>query len=1159
MNTNPLSYSDLIKPDNSITNLIAQLDELIATFETARQKIQGAATDVAKGMQGVSGASEEQRKSIQAAANESERLLQEYRQISDEERKARQTRIDLTAAQKEALQIDKLIAQINRSKEGSYNRLSAQYRLNKIRLNEMSEAERHGTKAGRELEKETEQLYNEMKKLQEQTGKHQLNVGNYKSAVSGLAAGFVALGAGIGAAAMALNKLSGRLKVISGFEQATVNLRTILGVTSEAMQDLENDARNLGRTTEYTAAQVVQLQTELAKLGFTIPDIRNMQQSVLALATDLSAGLGESAQLVGSTLRQFGADTRDAAHYVDVLVKGANASALSFSSYQTAMAQIAPVANAFGFSLEDTISLLGTLANSGLEASMAATATRNIILRLADANSDLGKSMSQPVRDIPTLVSGLKELRDRGVDLSEALEMTDRRSVAAFSALMKQSEAVQELRDQLDGLDGYAIGIRETRLQTIEGQMKAVQSAWEGVTLAFSNSRGVIAGVLSEVAAGLNSITDRLDPAGKEARQMAALIKNFEVIFADGDIERTYETTRKAIDKNIKSVQSSLAENNRLGGRWKKGNKELEKQLENLLKDQEALEGAYLNAQRNAQYEAEKAAKQAEEEQRKELQANRAAQEQIRKEIQATTEMRVKTRQQEVALMPEGFAKERELLKVNYESQRQQLMAKLQGDKELTKSQRAELNKQLLLLDKKYEQDGEKLEQKIRQSELKAEAESIQLRLAAVEKGSQEELDLRMELLDKQREIELAANETLAEDVRKSEAEINAKYDAQVLQQTAQFAQKRAEILFQAQQEREAAEFSLLDRNERQKTAFALQQEIDRLNNILELDKVAAVKMTDEQAEAIRAAIAAIEKERASLPYDNLYELLGINLTGQQQNALNTAIGSIKESISSIVDSWNEAAQAAVDAADKQVEAAKQALDAQIEARRNGYANNVAMAQKELELAQKNQAKAVAEKQKAERAQRAIDTITQASSLVTASANIWSSLSAIPVVGPSMAVAAIATMWASFAAAKVKAAQVSKTEKYGEGTVELLEGGSHASGHDIDLGRKKDGTRRRAEGGEYFAIINKRSSRKFRRTIPDVIKSLNDGTFADRYQRASARMDNYVIQMPDGGRTDLKLLESDVAAIRKQGEETRFIDKDGSVVVRYKNLTRKIR
>jgi hypothetical protein len=130
---------------------------------------------------------------------------------------------------------------------------------------------------------------------------------------------------------------------------------------------------------------------------------------------------------------------------------------------------------------------------------------------------------------------------------------------------------------------------------------------------------------------------------------------------------------------------------------------------------------------------------------------------------------------------------------------------------------------------------------------------------------------------------------------------------------------------------------------------------------------------------------------------------------------------------------------------------------------------------------------------------------------------------------------------------------MTKTEEYGEGTVELLQGGSHQSGNDIDLGRKKDGTRRRAEGGEYFAVINRRSSRRFRRLIPNVVKSLNDGTFLSKYGNA----------YPDAGimvmnaQNDISQLSDDVRAIRKQGEERVFIDGQGRKVEKHKNVTRR--
>lgn len=168
---------------------------------------------------------------------------------------------------------------------------------------------------------------------------------------------------------------------------------------------------------------------------------------------------------------------------------------------------------------------------------------------------------------------------------------------------------------------------------------------------------------------------------------------------------------------------------------------------------------------------------------------------------------------------------------------------------------------------------------------------------------------------------------------------------------------------------------------------------------------------------------------------------------------------------------------------------------------------------------------------------------------------IWSQL------GFPFAIPAIAIMWASFAAAKIKAAQMSKaagggSESYGDGTVELLAGGSHQSGDDVDLGTKPDGTRRRAEGGEFFAVINKRNSRRYRRLIPDVIRSLNNGTFARKYGNAYAGGDDVVLNVT-GQSPDIKELQNDVREIKEQNKRRFYMTGDGKVVEIYKNLKRK--
>ena len=240
------------------------------------------------------------------------------------------------------------------------------------------------------------------------------------------------------------------------------------------------------------------------------------------------------------------------------------------------------------------------------------------------------------------------------------------------------------------------------------------------------------------------------------------------------------------------------------------------------------------------------------------------------------------------------------------------------------------------------------------------------------------------------------------------------------------------------------------------------------------------------------------------------------------------------------------AADAAVAASEAEVGAAQSRLDAEIEARNNGYANSVQSAQKELQLAKKTQDKALKEQEKAQKAEAAIQTLQQIGSLVTASAKIWGQL------GFPWAIPAIAVMFGSFAFAKVKAAQSTKTQ-FGEGDYSVLEGGSHASGNDIYLGNQ-GGVDQYAEGGEGRAIFSKKSTRKYKSILPEIVKSLNKGEFEKKFGN-SYGMDGMNLMVAGGG-ANLKTLEKGVDRLVNQGERRYYTDGNGRVVEVYKNLKR---
>ena len=1159
-NPNPIYYRDLITPDDSITKLMDQLDELITKYDGAKQKIQGAAAEMVKGIQGVSGASEEQRKAIQLVTEQSDKLVAEYRDVTTAQWKATQAFAEAAAAKKESAQIDKLVTQINTSVEGSYNRLSAQYRLNKIRLNEMSAAERQSTEAGRALEAETAAIYEEMKRLQEATGKHQLNVGNYADAAKGLKMELTSL-----IQQMALLKTNGEQN-----SEEYQKMAQRAGELKDAMLDAQTEVKAMASDTQTLDATMgaasaasggMSAVTGTMALMGTTSETASEAQKNLGGAIGIVSGLTavqnalqkESNLMTGIRTLQTKAATK--AEQLDTAAKKKNIAATTGATIAQRIFNAVAAANPYvllAIALVTVVGALVALAAGANRAAKEQTKLNKATAAQLDYMEEYAKSATRANNErIQALQNELDVAKARNASLSETRKLEDEIYNERVKAHDRQMDIYKE---QVAGLDANRAKVEQLQKTLLELQQAQ--------------------------AAGKNRLRVDVDLDGKV--ENTKIDKAIEVV--QGQIDNYGRSVQIAVDLQTEGADIAkeravqLAQRRNEGQQIAKTETDVLRSAQDarlaLIRDSYTRESAILKANSQRQIEDIKTrlktesnltrkARQALNDQILAIQEkyNRDAEDLRNRYAAIDLSAQRETEDVRIALMADGAEKQRTELRVQYERRIEDLTTALATERDLTEKQVAEMYDQMLLLGDQYRNELAKLDGEITIDQMNADAARIQLRLDAARDGSQEQVDLSIELLKKQREIELAENAQLAEDVRQSDADINAKWDAVIMRQTTELTQKRALYLLDMQQELAASEFSLLDKNERQKTQFQLQMEKERLQKILELDAAASVKMTEQERKTIENTIKAIEKESKKLPYNNLYELLGIGLDSDQQSALNTAIDSVKESISSLVDSWNQAAEAAVNSANAQVEAAQRTLDAEIEARNAGYANEVETAQKELDLAKKNQEKALKEQQKAQKAQLAIDSITQASSLVTASANIWSSLSGIPVVGPALAAAALVTMWASFAAAKIRAAQVSKqqTEQYGDGTVELLQGGSHASGHDIDLGTKADGTRRRAEGGEFFAVINKRNSRRFRDVIPDVINSFNDGTFADRYQRANAAMAGYAVGLVGGGTTDVSGLEKDVAAIRQQGDETRYVDGQGNTIIRYKNLTRKIK
>ena len=415
--------------------------------------------------------------------------------------------------------------------------------------------------------KKTRDRMRELKGQSDSTGK----------AMQSMAAGLKTAYMGVVGAVYGLARVfGGAINTMKDFEQANVNLSTILGVTTDQMEDLTEEALRLGRSTRYTASEVTALQTELAKLGFNQGQIKAMEEPVLNFATAVGAELPEAAALAGAALRMFGLNSTDAEDTLAALALSTNKSALSFGYLQNSLSTVGPVAKTFGFGIKDTTALLGALANSGFDASSAATATRNIILKLADANGDLAKALGGPVKTFDELIAGLQSLNEKGVDLTTTLELTDKRSVAAFNSFLSGADSAIELRNALLETDGVLKDIAEQRMNTLEGATLTLKSAWQGFILELRGSTGVLKSIADGLTLIVQGMTDVVS-GGKirHENSVNALLEDLRFSFETE--EEAAEEAARQMEKYQKQAASLREQIENEAG--KKRKKRLEKEL----------------------------------------------------------------------------------------------------------------------------------------------------------------------------------------------------------------------------------------------------------------------------------------------------------------------------------------------------------------------------------------------------------------------------------------------------------------------------------------------------------------------------------------------------------------------------------------------------
>ena len=950
-----------------------------------------------------------------------------------------------TTQVREANKIAELNARIANSAEGSYNQLSAQYALNKIRLNQMSAAEREAIDVGQQLEKETNELYQQMIKLQEATGNYRLSVGNYKKAWDGLGVSVTQIVRELPAAAVSLNTF-------------------FLGISNNIPMLVD------------------EIQRLRAQGTSTVGVIKQIGKSLL--------GWNSILVIILTVLSAFGSQIFK---WIDGLLSGKNAVLSVTEAMETLNEELSKNASTYG----NEVSILRRLSDEWKRLGSSIKEQQQFI---KDNQSEFNK-LDVSINDVNTASSVFVDNTDEFIEALKARA----KAQAALNILSEQTGKLLEIENKIE--------VERTKEYSF-----------------FENA----ANYFKAFAAGFSGKDSDLSFATRLATQRK---RNID------DLEDDKEELQETVDNYFKVYQFYIDKTNEIYDKLGLEEKHKKDRKGPQMRDTEdTLESLSIAA-------------------------TKAYQESVtaieREEIKKRRKEYLEAYNVEVADLSRKYNKIQRIL----DGQDSRYKKLTEEQKEQAIKAQDEIVKAIENKQKEVEQGLSLLTYEKQERDAQTQLEALNLQIAAVKKGSEEELQLRLQVLRVEEQIALARNRQLPPSQRQDESAISAGFKKQRTDVTTDYNMTS----FDQQQALDEAEFNAVKHNQAEITKFKLEQEKERWQYQIRLAEAGSLDWTKTQIDAAKATVNGINeqlKENQSFIArigergfkGALFESFGWNK--DQIDAMSQATDFIVNQFSEILAAEVALAEKEKELADARVARAQSAYEAEVEARNKGYANNVATAKKELEQEKKNQLQKQKMLEAAQKRQQAVDTIAQTSSLITASALLWKSFAGTGPAAPFLAAAAIAAMWTSFAVAKIKARQVTSagSEEYGEGGLEFLEGGSHASGNDIDLGvNNKRRRRMRAEGGEALAIINKRRTRQYRKVLPDVIESFNKGTFEDKYLNAFAGADRANISIVSNSSADLSKLERDVSNIRKQNETKYFTMPDGTVIMQYKNVKRIIK
>lgn len=340
------------------------------------------------------------------------------------------------------------------------------------------------------------------------------------------------------------------LKPAIDFEKQMSGVQSVLDLDkqSAAMKQLTADARKWGAASSFSPGEAAQAQFALGSGGFNADQIHKSLGGTLQLAEAGKVELERAAQIAVGTLNGFGLAASEIGRVNDVFLKGTNLTATSVDGLGETMKYVAPIAKAYGASIEQATAMTGLLGNNNILDTQAGTSLRSIMTRFAGPPKEATKAFAKLKIETKDSNGNLRDMSDILAEVNVATkkmgtgdrldifkDIAGQEAVSAFAVLVDQSAVldknsgktvnkIKELTKQLERSEGAAARAAAILKDNLAGDIEQLGGSIQDLSISALNALGTdMRGFVTSLGAFIDRIKVWVDANPELVRTIANL------------------------------------------------------------------------------------------------------------------------------------------------------------------------------------------------------------------------------------------------------------------------------------------------------------------------------------------------------------------------------------------------------------------------------------------------------------------------------------------------------------------------------------------------------------------------------------------------------------------------------------------------------------